>query len=70
MDKQLARRLAPLMTHEVQTALKELIEYRKEVAIRNIVNLNDDHQIHINQGRVRELDYLRDIRERIVERTN
>lgn len=68
MDKELARQLHVLITPEVQEALNKLLEHRKEMNLREMMNASDEKRIFNTQGAARELDFLLNVREYIINK--
>lgn len=70
MDKNLARQLHVLITPEVQEALNKLLEHRKELNLREMVNASDEKRIFNTQGAVKEIDFLLKARDYIISKAD
>lgn len=66
MTEQEARRLLMLVNQpEFDQLFKSLVDIRKRAILETVSSIADDVELRHMQGRLKELDYIKDIKQRI-----
>lgn len=67
MDKQLAKKLLPLINSEDTKELLNLIYIAEsEILLKTLINANDETTMRITQGKLQQLNRLKDFREIVI----